>query len=301
MVGMLSDLRSSFAARGFRPFTLPVVQAVPETDLIERVPGFDGWIMGDDPATANVFEAGRRGRLRAAIKWGVGVDNVDFEAATRLGIPVGHTPGMFGEEVADVAMGYIIGLARETYGIDRGVRAGAWPKPRGISLREKTVALVGFGDVGRSIARRLLAANMRVIAYDPGFAPVTGLIVEHRAWPDGFERADFLVLCCALTLDNVHMIDRSVLAAAKPGLRVVNVARGKLIDEAALSEGLDCGCVHSAALDVFEEEPLPQDSPLRAHAKCVFGSHNGSNTVEAVLRASERAIEILHGYLQAAR
>ena len=134
---------------------------------MELVPQYDGWILGDDPATFRVFEAGRQGRLRGVVKWGVGVDNVDFQAAATFGIPVGHTPGMFGDEVADIAMAYVAGLARETYRIDRDVRGGGWPKPRGISLAGKIVALVGFGNIGRSIARRLIAAKMRVIAYDP--------------------------------------------------------------------------------------------------------------------------------------
>ena len=111
-----------------------VTQTLSETELIELLPQFDGWIIGDDPATQQVFEAGLRGSLKAAVKWGIGVDNVDFRACEALGIPITNTPGMFGGEVADVAVGYVIALARHTVEIDRSVREGSWPKPRGLSL-----------------------------------------------------------------------------------------------------------------------------------------------------------------------
>ena len=302
LIGVLAEFERHFAERGLKPTAPPVVQALSENQLVELVPNFEGWILGDDPATLRVFEAGRRGRLRAAVKWGVGVDNVDFPSAARLGVPVANTPGMFGDEVADVAMAYITGLARETYRIDREVRAGAWPKPRGVSLAGKTAGLAGFGDIGRSIARRLIAAKMRVLVYDPAYRAVPDLdSVAHRPWPVDIDAADFLILACALTLENRHMISRSLLAQTRPGLRIVNVARGGLIDEAALVDGLASGRVHSAALDVFETEPLPDDSPLRRFERCVLGSHNSSNTREAVQRASERAIDMLHGLLQQPR
>jgi D-3-phosphoglycerate dehydrogenase len=120
------------------------VQTRAISDLLELVPAHDGWIIGDDPATREVFSHGKSGKLKAAVKWGVGVDNVDFDACEKLGIPVANTPGMFGAEVADLALGYIIALARQTFEIDRGVRAGQWPKPLGISLGERKVAILGF-------------------------------------------------------------------------------------------------------------------------------------------------------------
>ena len=298
MLGMLPELRPRLEARGLGVHAPEVEQTLPEAELLDLVPRFDGWIIGDDPANRRVLEAGRRGRLTAAVKWGVGIDNVDFEAARELDLPVTNTPGMFGDEVADVAMSYLVGLARETFRIDRGVRAGGWPKPRGVSLAGKQVALVGFGDIGRSIARRLLAARMRVVAYDPRFDRQPGVeAVRAATWPEGVEAADFMVLCCALTPENHHMVDDALLAQVKPGLRLVNVARGPLIDERALARALESGAVHSVALDVFESEPLPRDSALRRFERTVFGSHNGSNTAEAVLRTSLEAIDLLCGFL----
>lgn len=302
MLRAVDRFRARFAELGYELFAPNVSQVLPEAELIELVPQFDGWIIGDDPATGAVFEAGRAGRLKAAVKWGVGVDNVDFAACQRLGIPITNTPGMFGREVADMAMGYVIALARELFAVHDGIRAGGWPKPAGISLAGKTAALAGFGDIGRNVARRLFASEMRVVAYDPFFKPADGLeSVENAAWPDRLEEADFIVFTCALTPQNRHMLGAAELARVKPGVRVVNVARGPLIDEAALAGALGAGRVRSAALDVFEAEPLPPDSPLRAFDQCLFGSHNGSNTIDAVVRTSERAIDLLDGFLCEAR
>jgi len=296
MLRGIDEFRPRFTEQGIAIHTPEVVQMLSEDELVALVPRFDGWIIGDDPATGRVFEAGRSGRLRAAVKWGVGVDNVDFVAAKRLGLPIANTPHMFGAEVADVALGYVIALARELVAIDRGVRAGGWPKPAGISLAGKTVALVGYGDIGRHLARRLVAAEMRVIAYDPVLRepPADAALAQ---WPERLEEADFIVFTCALTPENRHMLDGRVLARARRGVRIVNVARGPLIDEAALAEGLAAGQVRSAALDVFEVEPLPVNSPLRQFDQCVFGSHNASNTVDAVRRTSERAIKLLLNFL----
>ena len=275
-----------------------ITQTMSEAELIATLPTFDGWIIGDDPATRKVLEAGKRGKLRAAVKWGIGVDNVDLEAVRDLQLPFSNTPGMFGAEVADLALSYVIALARETFVIDRGVRAGEWPKPRGISLAGRTAAVVGLGDIGGNLATRLHACGMEIIGYDP----FVSLRPEHDfvrllAWPDGIGRADILVLTSPLTHQTHHIVNDGAIARMKKGVRLVNVSRGPLIDEQALVRGLESGHVHSAALDVFEAEPLPNQSPLRKFGQCIFGSHNASNTIDAVDRASNRAIDLLFQFL----
>lgn len=292
------DLFTDFAAeRGLRLHRAKVTQILSEDELCDLLPDYDGWIIGDDPATRRVFEAGKAGRLRAAVKWGIGVDNVDFDACRDLGIPIDNTPQMFGAEVADVATAFVVGLARQLFVIDRGVRAGEWPKPAGISLTGRRVGVVGLGDIGRQTVRRMQALGLEVVAYDPGVEGDAGFPGLARAtWPEGVETLDFLVFTCALNRHNVHMLDADVLARCKPGIRIVNVARGPLIDEAALVAALQSGHVHSAALDVFEVEPLPEGSPLRAMERCIFGTHNGSNTLDGVIRASHTAIGKLAGF-----
>lgn len=301
MLGMIEEFRPLFEAKGIGLTTPGVVQTLSVEELKTLVPRHDGWIIGDDPANREVFAAGKAGRLRAAVKWGIGVDNVDFAACREFGIPITNTPNMFGGEVADIALGYVIALARETFEIDRGVRAGAWPKPRGMSLAGKTAALVGLGDIGRKLAQRLAACEMRVIGYDPAAGGVPAPApLEIAPWPARLHEADFIVVACALTPSSLHMVNAAVLAGARKGVRIVNVSRGPVIDEPALIGALQSGQVYSAALDVFEHEPLPLASPLRQHPRCIFGSHNSSNTRDAVERTSRLAIARLFEYLESA-
>ena len=298
MLGMIDSFRHIFKEKGIELSAPNVVQTLSVEELKKIVPQHDGWIIGDDPATREVFEAGKAGNLKAAVKWGIGVDNVDFDACKDLDIPIINTPDMFGREVADIATGYVIALARETFEIDRAVRDGEWIKPRGISLSGKKVALVGFGDIGQSTAKRLLALDMNVIAYDP-FADNSSNLpeVEREVWPNRVEEVDFIVITCSLTKSSYHMVNADIFKQAKDGVRVVNVGRGPIIDEASLEDALKSGKVYSAALDVFEVEPLPMDSYLRTHTHCVFGSHNASNTADAVERTSHIAIDKLFHFL----
>jgi len=295
MIGAIASLKSEFEEYGATVFCPNFSQTLTVPELLKLVPQYDGWIIGDDPATAEVFAAGRAGCLKAVVKWGVGTDNVDFAGAAAHGYEVKNTPGMFGEDVSDVALGYLLSLVRELHVIDRGVRSGSWPKPSGLSLTGKTVALAGFGNIGRATARKLLAFGLRVIVYDPYYTHDPTLAVENAEWPARLGEADFVVLTCALTPSSRHMLNADTLGLLKPGIRIVNVGRGPLIDEGALVTALQSGHVHSAALDVFEEEPLNPQSSLRKFDHCIFGSHNSSNTVEAVHRTSVRALELLFG------
>jgi D-3-phosphoglycerate dehydrogenase len=300
MLGLIDEFLPAFAARGLDCVPAKVTQVMSEDELKALVPQMDGWIIGDDPATRAVVAAGVAGRLKAAVKWGVGVDNVDFAAFREMGVPVDNTPGVFGGEVAEVALTYVLGLARETYRIDREIRLGnGWPKPSGISMVGRTVAIVGFGDIGRQTAKRILACDARVIAYDPAFAAADGMAVEQAAWPERLGEADFLIFTCPLNAATRGMFNAGTLDLLKPGVRVVNVARGPVIVEDALVEGLRRGIVHSAALDVFEIEPLPAGSPLRGFDRCIFGSHKGSNSADAVRRVSHIAIDKIARFLGA--
>jgi len=300
MLGLIDEFLPVFEAKGLECVPAKVTQVMTEDELKQIVPQMDGWIIGDDPATRAVVSAGIAGRLKAAVKWGVGVDNIDFPAFKDLGVPIENTPGVFGGEVADVALTYVLGLARETYFVDREIRMNnGWPKPSGISLAGRTVAIVGFGDIGRQTAKRILACGSKVIAYDPAYLPADGIPVETAAWPERLGEADFLIFTCPLNAGTRAMFNGTTLPLLKSGVRVVNVARGPVIVESALIEGLRSGRVHSAALDVFEVEPLPAKSPLREFDRCIFGSHNGSNSADAVRRVSHIAIGKIARFLGA--
>jgi D-3-phosphoglycerate dehydrogenase len=285
---------ATFDAAGIGIIVPPVVQQLSEAELIGLLPGVDGIIAGDDPLSDRVLQSADR--LRIISKWGVGVDNIDLGAAAELGIRVTNTPGMFGDEVADVVIGYLILLARQLHRIDERVRTGEWAKIEGVSLAGRTIGVIGLGAIGRAVAERALALRMRVIGSEvsePNAAAAEHLGVAVMPFGNLLREADVISLNCPLTAENRHMLDAAAIASMNRGAWIINTARGPLIDEAALVEALVAGQVGAAALDVFEVEPLPMDSPLRRLGNVILGSHNGSNTAEAVRRTSIKAIENL--------
>lgn len=290
----LDDHREVFDRAGVDLLVPPVIQQLSEEELMELLPTVDGIIIGDDPMSAAVL--GRAHRLRIISKWGVGVDSIDLEAAAELGIRVTNTPGMFGDEVADVVIGYLVMLARQLHRVDSAVRAGEWAKVEGVSLAGRTLGIVGLGAIGRAVAVRALSMGMRVLGTEVAessamAAREIGVEVVDRL--DLLTEADVVSLNCPLTRDNRHMLDEAAFRAMKAGVWVINTARGPLIDERALVDALARGSIAGAALDVFEIEPLPMDSPLRRMDNVILGAHNSSNTLEAVHRTSVRAIENL--------
>jgi len=291
-----------FRALGIEADLPRVVQAMSEPELLSVIDRYDGVIAGDDDFTAAVLE--RASRLRILSKWGVGVDGIDRAAAERFGIPVTNTPGSFDGEVADVCVGYLVLLARQLHRIDAGVRRGEWTKIEGTSLAGATLGIVGLGGIGAALARRALAMDMRVVGYDadPGaIARATTLGVEARSLADLFAEVDYLSLNCPLTLNTRHLVDATSLATMRHGVRIVNTGRGGLIDEAALLAALTEGRVAAAALDVFEVEPIEATHPLATLPQVILGSHNASNTAEAVARVSARAVQNLLDGLQTGR
>lgn len=298
MQNCMDEFRPQFQAAGIEIAAPEVVQAPTEDQLKALLVGVDGMIAGDDPITADVLASAPQ--LKVISKWGVGTDGIDIETAEARGIRVTRTPNVFGDEVADVAIGYMVMLARQLHRIHASVVAGGWLKVEGASLSGKTLGVVGFGDIGRATARRGLSFGMEVLVSDVADveAAAADLGVERVPFEGLLARSDVLILCCPLTPATHHLLNEQSLSRTKPGVYVINVARGPLIAEGALVAALETGRVEAAALDVFEEEPLAESSPLRRFEQCVFGTHNGSNTSEAVLRASATAVDNLLAGLQ---
>ena len=292
--------RHIFEERGIEVELPQVAQQLREHELLEMISRFDGVIAGDDEFTARVLENGTR--LKTIARWGVGVDSVDLDAAKRLGIRVTNTPGVFADEAADVVMGYIILLARRLHQIDRSIRNGEWPKIQGSSLRGKLLGVIGVGSIGRAVACRAAAAGMQVTGCD--VSTLSDAVVQETGirmvdLEELLKTSDFISLNCNLTAANRHMLGPREFGLMKGGVYLVNTARGALVDETALVQSLSNGTVAGAALDVFETEPLPVGSPLRRFDNCIFGSHNSSNTREAVMRVNDLAIRNLLDGLEA--
>lgn len=297
LVRHFERFRPQYEAAGVEAVIPPLDgQQFSASEMAQHILGVDTVIAGDDAIDAKVLDIGRANGLKAVIKWGIGTDGIDKVHAAAIGMPVYNTPGVFGEEVADLALSHLLMLVRKTHLMDRSVREGGWLKAEGRSLADMTAGVVGLGSIGRAIARRTVAFGMTTIGYDPFEFDPTILAeagIAQASLDEVLARADALLIACALTPENRHLIGRDALSKAKPGVLVVNVSRGPLIDEAALVDALVDGHVGGAGLDVFEEEPLPESAKLRRVAdKCTFSTHNGSNTIEAVARINQMTTDI---------
>ena len=260
------------------------------TELLDFSPRLVGIIAGDDQLNGEFFSGSTK--LKTVIRWGIGMDSVDHEAARQHGVTVRNTPGVFGHEVADSAFGYILNLARGYIAVDAAVRRGGWPKVEGMTLAGARLGIVGFGAVGRQIARRGAGFEMDVVACDPcvdtGSAGVPMVDLDEL-----LATSRFIVLACPLTAETFHLVDADRLALVSPDAYLVNVARGPVVVETDLIDALKSGRLAGAALDVFEVEPLSLTSELRALPNVVLGAHNASNTREGVARASCAAVDFL--------
>lgn len=287
-----------------------VTQTLSEDELIKNIGNYDAWIAGDDPATYKVLEAGKRKKLKILVKWGVGIDNVDREACKNLNIFFSYTPCMFGEEVSDVAIGYLIMLNRKLHEIDTKVKEGEWYKHRGTSLYEKKICVIGFGDVGKCLVRKLKGFNMKIYISDPMYKSYdrkimnigTNEIIDQdtNIIIDTLENcmydADYVIATCNLNKNSYHLVNKVNLMKCKKGVKLINVSRGSIIKEDDVIELLENKHIDSVAFDVFEQEPLNATNKLRLYKNNIFGSHNGSNTIEGVDKTSFLVIDIIKNF-----
>jgi D-3-phosphoglycerate dehydrogenase len=260
-----------------------VNERLSEEEILAFAGQFEGVIAGDDRFSARVIEACLP-RLKVISKWGTGIDSFDRQAAARLGVQIRNTPNAFTLPVADSVMGYILAFARRLHWMDDAMKLGMWQKIPGRSLSECTLGVVGVGNVGKAVLRRARAFGMRLLGNDiipiaPDFLLENN--VEMTSLPDLLSRADFVSLNCDLNPTSHHILNQLTLSQIKPGAVVINTARGPLIDEPALTQALQEGRVGGAALDVFEVEPLPKDSPLLQMSQVMLAPHNSNSSPSA--------------------
>jgi D-3-phosphoglycerate dehydrogenase len=256
-----------------------------EQELIQIIATFSALIVrSQTKVTADILNAGAK--LRAVGRAGVGVDNVDVETATRRGVVVLNAPGGNTISTAEHAFSLLLAMARKIPHADANVRNKNWDKKNfeGVELYNKTLGVIGMGRIGSELSRRAIAFGMRVAAYDPYLSVTRARSLQVELvdeLDDLLASADFISLHTPLTAETRHILDATRLRNTKRGVRIINCARGGLIDEGALAQALQDGHVAGAALDVFEIEPLPGDSPLRNAPNLVLTPHLGASTVEA--------------------
>jgi D-3-phosphoglycerate dehydrogenase len=274
---------------------------LPASDLLRRIADSDALIVrSGTQVTREVIEAGTR--LKVIARAGTGVDNVDVEAATRRGVLVMNAPSGNTIAAAEHTLSLMLALARAIPAADRSVKAGEWQRGRflGVELYGKTLGILGYGRIGREVARRAAAFGMRVLIHDPFVTPEpTETAFQFRVLPEVLGEADFVTLHVPFTSHTRHLIDEAALAHLKPGARLVNVSRGGVVDEAALRRALEAGRLAGAALDVFEEEPPAKGDPLIQRADVVATPHLGASTKEAqelvAITVAEQLLDVFRG------
>ena len=270
-------------------------------ELIATIPDYDALVVRSETrVTEPVIVAGNN--LKVVARAGIGVDNIDLDAATRAGVAVVNAPIGNTVAAAEHTMALMLALARNVPQAYASMKKGQWQRSAfmGIEVRNKTLGIIGLGRVGSEVARRAASFGMRLIAFDPFVAPdfAARLGVAVMSLDELLPQADFITLHTPLTPGTVNLISGPQLALMKPGARLINVARGELVDEAALLEGLENERLGGAALDVFTNEP-PGDLPLLKHPRLVATPHLGASTEEAqrdvAIEAAEQVLAILDG------
>lgn len=283
MIPFVERFRPVFERYGVELIVPLVNERLSEEEILEFAGRFDGAICGDDRYTAAVMERCLP-RLKVISKWGTGIDSIDRAAAARLGIQVRNTPNAFTLPVADSVMGYILSFARNVPWMDREMKAGVWEKIPGRSLSECTLGVIGVGNIGKAVLRRARAFGMKLLGNDivpiaPDFLVENGVVMT--SLEDLLRQADFVSLNCDLNPTSFHLINERTLACMKESAVLINTARGPIVDEPALVEALQAGKIAGAALDVFEVEPLPADSPLRGMDNVLLAPHNSNSSPAA--------------------
>lgn len=295
LIPFYDRFRPVFTHYGLDVIVAPVSERLEEDQILAYAGQFDGTACGDDRYTARALAACAP-RLKVISKWGTGIDSIDSAAAGRLGIQVCRTPNAFTLPVADSVMGYILAFARRLPWMDRAMKKGVWEKIPGRSLSECTLGVVGVGNCGKAVLRRARAFGMQLLGNDiveiaPDFLLENG--VTMTSLEDLLRRSDYVSLNCDLNPTSYHLIDARTLVWMKPSAVLINLARGPVVDEPALVAALQRGALAGAALDVYEDEPLPAASPLLQMDQVMLAPHNANSSPAAWERVHRNTIRNL--------
>ncbi len=272
----------------------PVQERMEEKELLKYISDIDGVIGGDDRFTERVLFQAKK--LKVISKWGTGIDSIDQDACKRLNIAVRNTPNAFSEPVADSVLGYMLCFSRKLPWLDKSLKEGIWEKTPSRALRECTLGVIGVGNVGKVVVRRALAFGMKVVGNDIVQMPQEFLESTHIPMISKDEllrQSDFISMNCTLNPTSYHLLDEKDFAIMKPDAVVINTARGPIINEEVLIRALAGKRIAGAALDVFEDEPLPADSPLKKMPNVLLAPHNANSSPEAWERVHQNTVKNL--------
>ncbi len=295
MIPFVDRFKPVFEKYGLELIIPAVQERMEEADLLQYAGQFDGAICGDDRYTLRVIEACSP-RLKVISKWGTGIDSIDAEACSRYSIKIGRTLNAFTTPVADTVLGYLLAFARRGPWMDREMKSGKWEKIPGKTLSECTLGVVGVGNIGKAVTRRAKAFGMKVygtdiVDVDHVFVSETG--IEMTSLETLLKNSDFVSINCDLNPTSHHLMNSDTLALMKPNAILINTARGPIVDEQSLIVALQAKRLAGAALDVFEFEPLPAESPLLKMDNVLLAPHNSNSSSTAWERVHWNTIKNL--------
>lgn len=283
MLPSIDRFRPVFDHFGLEVIAPTVNERLEEDELLTYAGKFDGVICGDDRFTEKVLTACSP-RLKVIAKWGTGTDSIDHAACAKLGIQLLNTPNAFTLPVSDSVLGYILAFARQQPWMDRRLKTGEWKKIPGRSLSECTLGVIGVGNIGKAVLRRAHAFGMTLLGNDIQPIPRDFLLefnVTSTSLVRLVQQADFISVNCDLNPTSHHLINQQLLAQMKPTAVVINTARGPIVNENDLVNALLEKKIAGAALDVFEVEPLPAESPLLKMENVLLAPHNSNSSPAA--------------------
>ena len=283
MLPSIDRFRPVFDHFGLEVIAPTVNERLEEDELLTYAGKFDGVICGDDRFTKTVLTACSP-RLKVIAKWGTGTDSIDHAACAKLGIQLLNTPNAFTLPVSDSVLGYILAFARQQPWMDRRLKTGEWKKIPGRSLSECTLGVIGVGNIGKAVLRRAHAFGMTLLGNDIQPIPRDFLLefnVTSTSLVRLVQQADFISVNCDLNPTSHHLINQQLLAQMKPTAVVINTARGPIVNENDLVNALLEKKIAGAALDVFEVEPLPAESPLLKMENVLLAPHNSNSSPAA--------------------
>ena len=295
MLPFLERFKPEFEKYNLEIIVPDVQERMEEDDLLKYAGQFDGAVCGDDRYSARVLEACAP-RLRVISKWGTGIDSIDASACSRFDIKLCRTPNAFTTPVADTVLGYMLAFARRGPWMDAAMKRGEWEKIPGKTLSECTLGIIGNGNIGKAVTRRARAFGMKVLGtdiveVDHVFISESGIHMTDLE--SLLADSDFVSVNCDLNPTSHHLINANTLARMKSSAVLINTARGPIVDETALVAALSSGQIGGAALDVFEFEPLPLDSPLLKMDNVMLAPHNSNSSPAAWERVHWNTIKNL--------
>jgi D-3-phosphoglycerate dehydrogenase len=301
MQPVIDEFRSTFEENDIEIIVPPVKERLSEEELLKWMIDIDGVICGDDRFTERVLRAAPR--LKVISKWGTGVDSIDREACDKFGIALCNTPNAFTDPVADTVMGYITCLARQLLWTNKDMHEGKWHKLPGRSLNECTLGVIGVGNIGKAVVNRAIAFGMTVLGNDLVHMPqefINDTGIKMVSIEKLLQESDFVSLNCDLNPSSYHLISDNEFRMMNATAYIINTARGPIIDESSLIKALTEKRIAGAALDVFEIEPLPIDSPFLKMENVLLSPHNSNSGLEAYDRVHQNTIHNLIDKLKGA-